>query len=390
MDRTRKPFVLSALVVAILVSGGCNPLAPRPILHGGYRVAPELIVDAGPVIERGKPRPIIDGIGWVIGIPGRLLLWDPRIDNHHISHHTEAVVAGYIAENDLHHVKVRLNQYAPLDDWRRLRRNKTVGWGYRYTLGVLSLAGETILPGRIFGGDHFNPFTSTVHIYSDVPAIGLHEAAHAKDFSRRDYPGTYALVYLLPIVPLWHERIATGDVIDYVQWTEDEQLLREAYRVLYPAYGTYVGGALGYVMPDYADPIYVGAVIVGHAAAHHHAYQVPELAAIRHGAGAGFEDGDAGHHARAGQAASGYRMRQVAYARERPEKKDKETETESAVPTETDQTRRGGELSPIAKPRRSQSELSRWDEIVADAERTYKAAGGSPDEADRGGGGRPE
>jgi hypothetical protein len=262
--------------VLIIVSGGCNPLAPRPILHSGYRVAPELIVDTGPVIERGKPRPIIDCIGWVFGIPGRLLLWDPRIDNHKISKKTESVVAQYIAENDLHHIKVRMNQYAPIDDWHRLRKNKTVGWPYRYTLGVLSLAGEAILPGRIVGGDHFNPFTSTVHLYSDVPAIGLHEAAHAKDFSRRDYPGTYALVYLLPIVPLWHEKIATGDVVDYVLRTDDEHLIRETYRVLYPAYGTYVGGAAGWVLPDYADPLYIGAVLAGHAAAHHHSYEVPE------------------------------------------------------------------------------------------------------------------
>jgi len=276
MDCRKTCLSALMLVVPIVISGGCNPLAPRPILHSGYRVAPELIVDAGPVIERGKPRPIIDCIGWVFGIPGRVLLWDPRIDNHKISKKTESVVAQYIAENDLHHIKVRMNQYAPIEDWHRLRKNKTVGWPYRYTLGVLSLAGEAILPGRIVGGDHFNPFTSTVHLYSDVPAIGLHEAAHAKDFSRRDYPGTYALVYLLPIVPLWHEKIATGDVVDYVLRTDDEHLIRETYRVLYPAYGTYVGGAAGWVLPDYADPLYIGAVLTGHAAAHHHSYEVPE------------------------------------------------------------------------------------------------------------------
>jgi len=273
---TKRLYSLLILAALATVCTGCHPLAPQPIKHSGYRVAPELIMDAGPVIERGKPRPIIDGIGWVVGVPGRLLLWDPRIDNHQISKKTESVVAQYIAENDLHHIKVRLNQYAPIEDWHRLRKNKTVGWPARYTLGVLSVAGEAILPGRIFGGDHFNPFTSTVHLYSDVPAIGLHEAAHAKDFSRRDYPGTYALVYLLPIVPLWHEKIATGDVVDYVQKTDDEHLIRETYRVLYPAYGTYVGGAAGWVLPDYADPLYFGAVLVGHAAAHHHSYQVPE------------------------------------------------------------------------------------------------------------------
>jgi hypothetical protein len=80
----------------------------------------------------------------------------------------------------------------------------------------------------------------------------------------------------LPIVPLWHEKLATGDVVDYVLRTEDEHLIRETYRVLYPAYGTYVGGAAGWVLPDYADPLYFGAVLAGHAAAHHHSYEVPE------------------------------------------------------------------------------------------------------------------
>lgn len=255
---------------------GCNLLSPQPILHSGYRVAPELLDDPKPVIERGKQRPVIDCIGWVVGIPQRFILWDPRVDNHRISKETESVVAQYLAENELHHVKVRLNQYAPLEDLSRLHRNKTVGAGYRYTLGLLSVAGEAILPGRIIGADHYNPFTGTVHIYSDIPAIGLHEAAHAKDFSRRKYPGTYALVYIVPGVALWHERVATRDVMDYVTKREDRDLQREAYRILYPAYGTYVGGAIGNVVPDYADPIYLGAVIFGHAAAHHAAYDIPE------------------------------------------------------------------------------------------------------------------
>ncbi len=271
-------MVASAIIsIALSVAPGCNPLAPRPIIVDSYRVAPELLALTRPPIERGRPLPIIDSVGWVFGIPGRLLLWDPRIDNHHISQHSEAVVAGYLAANDLEHVKLRINQYAPLEDWRRLRANKTVGWGYRYTLGTLSVLGEAILPGRIFGGDHYNPFTATVHLYSDLPSIALHEAAHAKDFSRQEHPGTYALVYLIPIVPLWHERVATGDVMAYVAATGDAELQREAYRILYPAYGTYVGGALGFVLPRYADPLYYGSVIVGHAAAHHHAYAIPEV-----------------------------------------------------------------------------------------------------------------
>lgn len=270
----RSFFPLIAWVVIIALSSGCNPLRPRSIQHQGYRVAPELLALDEPQIQRGKQRPVIDTIGWVLGIPGRLLLWDPRIDNHYISVATEAELSEYLAANGLDHVAVRLNQYAPLQDWRRLRANKTVGWGYRYTLGTLSVLGETVLPGRIFGGDHYNPFTATAHIYSDVPAIALHEAAHAKDFSRRKHQGTYALAYLVPMVPLWHEREATADVFAYVELKGEPRLREEAYRILYPAYGTYVGSALGFAIPRYADPLYVGAVLVGHHAGHLEAIEI--------------------------------------------------------------------------------------------------------------------
>jgi hypothetical protein len=108
-------------------------------------------------------------------------------------------------------VKVRINQYAPLDDWRRLRKNKTVRWGYRYMFGALSVAGEAIFPGSLFGGDRYNPWTATVHLCSDVPAIALHEGAHAKDFTRRDWPDSYAFVTAIPFGDLWPEAIASGD-----------------------------------------------------------------------------------------------------------------------------------------------------------------------------------
>ena len=43
-------------------------------------------------------------------------------------------------------------------------------------------------------------------------------------------------------------------------------LERQAYKVLYPAYGTYVGGAIGTVLPPVSFPAYYGSVILGHAA----------------------------------------------------------------------------------------------------------------------------
>ena len=265
---------LGLLFVCTLCLSGCRILAPQAINNSKQNIALELLQANSLPIERGKPRAIIDGVGWVVGIPSKLLLWDSRIDNHKIGLETEASVAEYLSQNQMGHVKVRLNQYRPWDDMKRLTKNKSMAWPWRYSIGTLSVLGETIVPGRIFGGDHFNPYSQTIHLYSDVPAIALHEAAHAKDFSRRRYPGTYAALYGLPVVPLYHESLATKDALAYAQETDDPALQQEAYRILYPAYGTYVGGAIGSVLPMASFPAYYGSVILGHAAGRWQAAQV--------------------------------------------------------------------------------------------------------------------
>ncbi len=268
-------FILCLLVTASCTFVGCHsnhrfscfhPLSPKLIPTQSYNVSQE-ICDATTVqIERGKPRPIIDGIGWVVGIPNKIILWNRRVENHKISADTECHVTNYLASNRLNHVKVRLNQYRPLDDWYRLTQNKTVAWPWRYTFGTVNVLGETLFPGRIFGGDHYNPFTATIHVYSDVPAVALHEAAHAKDFSRRNYPGTYAAIYILPGVPLYHESVASRDVMAYLESLGDPDLNREGHNILYPAYGTYVGGAAGTLFPVASAPLYYAGVLGGHLA----------------------------------------------------------------------------------------------------------------------------
>lgn len=255
------------LCVFLAFGSGCrHPLAPIAIDAYKQNVAPKLLGMNTQSVERGTRRPALDALGWVIGIPSKILLWNRKIENHNISAATESILANYLEENRLDHVKVRLNQYRPLDDWRRLTANHSVAWPWRYSLGTLSVLGETLLPGRVFGGDHFNPYTNTVHIYSDVPAIALHEGAHAKDFARRTYPGTYAALYALPLVPLYHESIASSDVMAYLETMNDPAIHRQAYHVLYPAYGTYVGGALGVVFPPVSIPIYYASVVGGHLA----------------------------------------------------------------------------------------------------------------------------
>ncbi len=225
-------------------------------------------------IERGRPNAFIDGVGWVFGIPSKILLLDSRMDNHVISPEVEQALAEYLATNDLRNVKVRINQYAPGGEWSRLFRNKSVGWGWRYTIGIIANLFYTILPGRIFGGDNYNPYTDTVSIYSNHRAVAIHEGGHAKDFAPRNWKGTYAFFYMLPFVALFPEAKATGDAIGYLrtQPAEDE---KQGYKVLYPAYCTYIGGEFGQFTP-YPFFVYLGVVIPGHIAGRVKASHVDE------------------------------------------------------------------------------------------------------------------
>ena len=240
----RLRLAAAILVFFAVALSGC---ASTPYSYGSaarYRSSPELAARTEVQMERGRPHKAIDTFGWAWGIPSKILLWDRRVENHRIDAHTETQLATYLGENELSTVKVRLNQYHPREDWHRLVANKSVGAGWRYTVGAVSVAVEAIFPGRLFGGDHYNPYTNTIHLYSNAPAIALHEAGHAKDFARRKWKGTYAAVRILPIVPLIQEAIATSDALGYLEARENVSAQQEAYEILYPAYGTYVGAEI--------------------------------------------------------------------------------------------------------------------------------------------------
>ncbi len=209
----------------------------------GLGKSPSAEVCVRPQIERGQPRPLVDGIGWVFGIPSKIILWDTRVDNHSISDDTEQAIAQYVNDQELSHTKVRINQYAPLDEWKRLTANHSVGWGWRYSLGTLTWLEETILPGRLFGTDHYNPYTDTISIYSDAPAIAIKEGSRARDVNSRQYPGTYMAVNSLPLISMWHDTVATQYALEYLR-DEHDEYVEEGYQLLYPAYGAHLGGDL--------------------------------------------------------------------------------------------------------------------------------------------------
>ena len=101
--RHRSRLAILLLPVCFAIPAGCRTLpdcssgdAQSSRILGersDYRVADELYEQTDPQMERGEPRPLLDGVAHIVGIPSRIILWDRRIDNHHVSLTTEAVIA---------------------------------------------------------------------------------------------------------------------------------------------------------------------------------------------------------------------------------------------------------------------------------------------------------
>jgi hypothetical protein len=241
-DRLR--HIWAPLLLWCLLAGGCATL---PYQYGAAREGSESpdFRPTGEQIDRGRPVPFLDGVGhYVVSLPSKLLLLNWQVDNHRISPETEKVLRDYLAANHLTEVKVRINQYAPGGEWQRLIANREMPGFFKYTLGAITTSLYTALPGRFFGGDNYNPYTNTISIYSDQPAVVLHEGAHAKDFAARSrgFRGWYAMMRLLPLVPLWQEAEATGDTVGYTIEEKMSEEQKDSYKVLYPAYATYIAG----------------------------------------------------------------------------------------------------------------------------------------------------
>lgn len=260
-------------LLAVVLSCGCAA-GPYQVGHGWASNPAAAVAKAKPSAEaaadpqrielaHGRRNVVIDGIGWVFGIPGKLIYWDRRFENHDVSPATEAAVVEYLACNQLDDVTVRVNQYAPWQEWKRLRSNTNVGAGWRYTFGLVNLAGYTIFPGRLFGGDRYNPYTNSVYVYSDIAPLGIDSSAYAKDVHSREYPGTYAAVNEFAIGSLWHDTIAADDALSYLAQRQDQAAYEEGVAFLHPYYGSQLGGVADSVVGA-APLLTIGGAIAGH------------------------------------------------------------------------------------------------------------------------------
>jgi hypothetical protein len=260
-------FALMNCGFALLFASGCATGSGLSLSHAGNPSAANCSdgsCTSSVQIVQGQPNKVVDGAGWVLGIPRKIILWDRRVDNHKVNQETVSEVAQFADACQLQGVCVRVNQYAPVDEWKRLTQNDRVSPGWRYTMGTLSLIGYTLVPGRLFGRDDYNPYTNSVYVYSDIPALGMEATAYAKDVQSRQYPGTYAAANSLPLVSIWHETINTQDTLAYLEAKGSDQQQQEGVRVLYPNYGASVGGALDNSI-GFGPILEISGAIIGHA-----------------------------------------------------------------------------------------------------------------------------
>lgn len=224
-------------------------------------------------IVYGKPHRVADRIGYLIGLPERLLTLHPSVNNHEFSESTREHLLEYLRKQNITDVYVRVNQYDPAGEWRRLRENTRIAPGWKYTVGLLPLTAYALIPGRIFGGDLYNPFTNSLSINSDIASVALHEAAYAKDVRGRRLPGTYAAVNELPFVALWRHANGIQDVIEYAQSEGDWETECETYRVVYPMVGIHMasGGTHAVMGNEPLEGLFftpllpLGGALAGHA-----------------------------------------------------------------------------------------------------------------------------
>lgn len=239
-------LLVPVFLLLTLISGcASEPSAyQKAVIRRPFRSKPP-----DPQFVRGKKNVAIDGLGhYLFSLPAKLILWNWHVDNHKVSEENEAIIRKYMEVNGLNTTEVRLNTYAPQKEFARLKKNKDVNWAYKYTLGTLSVVFYTLLPERLFagliGGDHYNPYTNTINVYSGHPAILIHEAGHSKDFAQRKRRGTYAFLRLLPFVDLYQEYLPSEDAVGYFYCRRDKTNELNAYPILEPAYATYISNYL--------------------------------------------------------------------------------------------------------------------------------------------------
>jgi len=256
-----KPPVIKLFILNVLILLG---LTVQSLSYGEDNPSDMVgnnVWEKEPQIEIGTPNLVVDSLGNLVSLPKKIIFLNWKIDSHSMGPETKEAIEKYIQKNPryMYDTKVRVNQFTPTGEFKRLIANKKIRWWWRVFPGIPTTLFS--LGGRLFGGDHYNPFTNTINIYSNLPPVFLHEAGHAVDTAEKVEEGWadyYILGRSIPMVTLHQEFVASEKAIHYLEDEQDRKAEDNAYRILFPAYGTYVGGTTS--LP-YSD---VAGALVGH------------------------------------------------------------------------------------------------------------------------------
>lgn len=214
-------------------------------------------------IYRGRPVRPVDFVGHLLSLQEKILLLDLRMGNRSVPINIESHLRHFAREHGDFPIVVRVNQYAPSGEFHLLVANQRIWSFLRLVYGTWHLIVYTLAPWRLFGGDCYQPLTNTVHLFSGHLGVALHEMGHAADFARRRYPGLYMVARILPPVTLYQEYVASRYAVRYLRSIGDVTAEQEAYKVLAPAFFTYLFGTI--VPARLQAFIFLPFILLGHA-----------------------------------------------------------------------------------------------------------------------------
>lgn len=215
-------------------------------------------------VYTGPSNYLIDGLRTVASIPNKIMLWNSKVGSGHVSNETIDKMRTFLHENNLHDVAIFADTYRPLEVCRRIFSNPKTNLLAKCTLGIKASIYGALPLSKLLGMDHYDPASNSVHISSDHLAIALHECGHAKDFNTKKCPMLYAGIetltpWILNILQkgspqgsafinysmtLHKEYEATMNARDYLRSKKMYSTLQNAWKVLIPAYMTYLASPI--------------------------------------------------------------------------------------------------------------------------------------------------
>jgi hypothetical protein len=181
---------------------------------------------------------IVQCIGWVGSVPGKIFFWDYDYGKGLDAQHTKRLLTALENDKSISNLTVRVNHNSIFEDIPRMFNEQQVAdrnpWLARAIIGVPSMIFEEFW-AQFSRGAYYNPLSRTAVTYANIDSIGLHEVGHCKDYSRFSTDWIYNLTYALPPVMLYQEAKASIYAKELLAPEENYQ----AYRYLIPAFGAY-------------------------------------------------------------------------------------------------------------------------------------------------------